>query len=157
MCVYNQLRPSRATAAQSGGVWAAPTGRTAAGKSDPIGKQSRVVGQYTKPRCSCRGTAHITVFYVSATNVLPWRAFTGCADVPRSRTIPRLTLSNRRSAFPALVARDYVVNCARFTHRSSYTFQEQAVATITGGTCPVGFQSSIGFTIPFARSSWVGG
>ena len=51
VCTYSQLRPPRATAAQSGGAWAAPTGRTAAGKSDQIWIQSKVVGQYTKPRC----------------------------------------------------------------------------------------------------------
>ena len=174
MCVYSQLRASRATAAQSGGAWAAPTGRTAAGKSDPIGKQSRVVGQYTKPRCSCRGTAHITVFYVSATNVLPWyglhlQVAPTCFDLGpypglRSRTADR----HSRHLWPEIMLSiAHALLTVHLIHSRNKRLLLlpvvlalldglQAATTITGGACPVGLQVLSQYPSPACRWWGVG-
>ena len=74
---YNsQLRPARATAAQSGGAWAAPR-RTGAGNSDT---QSRVASPYLEFVRWCRGAASITGFYKLGRrcNAMVWLALTLC-------------------------------------------------------------------------------
>ena len=60
-CTYSQLRPPRATAAQSGGAWAAPR-RTGAGDSD-----TNTMVQWWRQALwnwciICRGAAYITDF-----------------------------------------------------------------------------------------------
>ena len=77
--------PPRATAAQSGGAWAAPNDRTAAGESDP--NLDIIQGGFTMLGtgavfAAVRLTSQVTYKLGRRCIAIVWLAFTICADVP---------------------------------------------------------------------------